>query len=268
MSYNPKEALMGLGFTNEHVNSIMEGLVAPDGLFLVSGISGSRKGTTLRELVKIATATPSVRKISAANLLAFDSKEYAESSTTNFSVIPEIRSSVMVAACAEITKNGERVIGKINASCAFSAPIRLNCYKRELPGDLHKIKFSGVIHQVSLPSLCVNCSTGYDKESDNLDEHVQHLIASRVKKTELKSLRFRSVDGCTNCCKGVTGFTLVAEVVIPDDEMNDLFNNGLFTDAIVKFTAGGGKLILDHAMEKACQGLVDINDVARKLGVD
>jgi len=268
VNYNPKQALTGLGFTSDHADSIMTGLSAPDGLMLVTGISGARKGTTLRELIKIAPLVPSAKNFKSSFSSLTGGTENIQSLDQTFYVFPKFRTFTMVAACAETITFGGRVLSKLNASSAFDAPVRIQSIGKGPDGILSEIKLSTIICQTSLGCPCSQCSLNYDAAKDSLDGYVRMFIESRINESDTQSLRFRNREGCQNCSNGTSGFSVAAEVVVPDEEMLALFRKQAIIEAREMFIGQGGKLMIDHAIAKATKGLVDLNDVAHKIGFE
>ena len=267
MNYNPKEALIGLGFSRDHADLIMKGLSAPDGLFLVTGISGTRKGVTLMELIKMAPLVPAVKTYESSFPSANGATESKQSLDHKFYVLPEFHSFTMAAACAEIINFRGRVFSKINASTVFDAPLRIQSFEKGPDGLSVEIKLSAIICQTCLGRPCGHCSLDYSEARNSLHEDVRFLIDSRINESDLQNLRFKNSEGCQHCRYGSSEFSFAAEVIVPNQEMLALFRKREFVEAREMFISQGGKFMFDHAIEKASKGIVDLEDIVKRIGV-
>lgn len=82
-------------------------------------------------------------------------------------------------------------------------------------------------------------------------------------------IRFRG-PGCRHkdCRNGITGRTVVAEVVRPDLKMIDLINEKRDSDLLLYWRKNtGGRFALEDACDKAKKGLVSLIDVENELGL-
>lgn len=80
-------------------------------------------------------------------------------------------------------------------------------------------------------------------------------------------IRFKG-NGCKHCRGGVSGRTVVAEVVRPDLKMIDLINDKRDSDLLQYWRKNtGGRFALEDACDKAKRGMVSLMDVENELGL-
>lgn len=252
MTNDPKETLVNLGFSSSHAESILNSVQIDGGLTIVSGVANSGKTTTLMALRQIVEShNKSVTKKNDLELLAPD----------------EIRDSASVEAYAQAAKLGKKMLAKIHANSAISAIKRLRLFEQGMKFQLPAIHVSLSIYQALLPRPCSSCAFGFE-QFNLIDQKHEYLnrtklaITSRFTESERQKLLFRNHAGCTNCTNGTSGFSVVAEVVVPSQKLIELIKSGNST-----INSEPHNLIVDHALEKSLLGQVDLCDVAVKLGL-
>lgn len=260
MNYNPKEALIDLGFTSDHADSILSSIKVEGGLTIVSGMTHSGKSTTLMTLRKIVV----------------DDKRATENSGRSYDpdmfFLDEMRDSNSVEAYAKTARMGQSMFAEMHASSALSAISRLRLFERGMKVKAPELRVSLSIHQMLLPRPCNECSIGFDQFNAIAQKHeyfneLKSVIVARFTESEIHNLVFRNHSGCEKCSLGCDGATAVAEVVAPSQEILDLVKSAQIDEVFSIIKSQGGRTILDHALEKALVGQVDLCDVAAKLGI-
>jgi type II secretory ATPase GspE/PulE/Tfp pilus assembly ATPase PilB-like protein len=73
--------------------------------------------------------------------------------------------------------------------------------------------------------------------------------------------------GCDHCRDGFQGRTVVAEIIMPDEQLLDLIVSGRRIEAFQYWKEKlGGRTLLDHAVDKIFQGVLDPREVEHKVG--
>ena len=260
MNNDQKESLVNLGFSSAHVDSILSGIKVEGGLTIVSGTTHSGKSTTLMALRQTVV----------------DDKRAIENSGSSYDpdmfFLHEMRDSDSVEAYAETARIGQSMFAEMHASSALSAISRLRLFERGMTVQAPELKVSLSIHQALLPRPCNECSIGFDQFNAIAQKHeyfneLKSVILARFTESEIHNLVFRNHSGCEKCSSGCDGYTVVAEVVAPSQEVLDLIKSAKIDEAFSIIKSEGGRTILDHALEKALMGHVDLCDVATQLGI-
>ncbi len=196
-------------------------------------------------------------------------------------IFSEVRSEDTAEFLSNTVQSGNKALAITHASSSIGTISRLRALG--LSSDVLGLDsfISGLIHQALMPVNCNSCKLTFDTfiskiqsgeiELDKQDDlsHQQMLdgINLIATKDEIEKITFRNKNGCECCSQtGISGRTVVAEVIIPDQFMKSCFANEKENDAIDYYIENGGKLILDHAIDKMLSGILDPRDVERKLG--
>ena len=136
---------------------------------------------------------------------------------------------------------------------------------------------SALVYQSLVPINCEDCSITLEEylaQQDNLDKDKKHELADRISVAAEKSqdykisnVRFKSKTGCKKCGgRGITNREVIAEVIIPDATMKKYFKEEKDAEAKEYYRKCGGKLIIDHGLDKMFKGHVDPMSLERKAG--
>lgn len=281
--------LSGLGYSPSQIEAIRRAMDRPQGLIVVAGTSSSKASTTISALCgeavkKYNMAQPPVDLGEVMENLAGDEMppsdraekfrdvvRLAMRSDPQFLMVGEVRDENTVEFAVSSVKSGHQVATAVHAASGIKTATRLR-FLGVAPEDLGDPDFlSALIYQVKLPLVCPHCAIGLDQfKEEAVDAHSVQLldrIHGFVETHHIDSLRFRNNKGCASCVQGIAGFTLAAEVISPDEVMRQCFRDGRDDEALSHYRSQGGRVALEHAIEKALRGEVDLQDVECNMGL-
>ncbi len=164
--------------------------------------------------------------------------------------------------------SGHVVYSTVHTNDVLSIPRRLDGLKvrRDLLAD--PTIFRGMVCQRLIPVLCRECRIpGSEAEASGL---LVGDLSDRIAQVGLppECVFFRRREGCRHCeNQGIVGRTIVAEILIPDQEILNLVAGGRMTEAWRYFSNDlEGRTMMDHAIEKIRSGDLDPRDVESRLG--
>lgn len=271
------------------------------GLILMSGTTGSGKSTTLRtmmhtllgqdqlEMYSVEDPTeyvmPWVNQISIQSS-ADDSDEVRRSKflsslrsmmrmDPDVAMIGEIRDTESARIATEMTQTGHRVLSTVHGDGAVDVMARLTGELLQVPPEVlaGKHYLSASIYQKLMPLLCPHCKR---PATQILPQSIQDILRDKFQ-VDVGSMYCANESGCEHChlpnieTHGTKGQTVVAEIITPNDAMRALMRQrdwfGLdemwrltrrtnFTDPDMT-----GKTAFEHALFKACAGLIDPLDI-------
>lgn len=119
---------------------------------------------------------------------------------------------------------------------------------------------------VLTPEIANDVFLEFDKLNDSLESAK---LLSRIKTVcdiEVANILFKG-DGCSKCSgTGVSGRTVVAEVIVPDLTMLDYINKNMDLELLLYWRKTlGGKFAIEDAYEKMKEGIVDPIDIENEL---
>lgn len=217
--------LSGLGYNVTQQRQIDELQWSAGGLAVISGETNSGKSTTLTSLMAGMPDTEMIIEIADPIEIEFDHvthvefNHYADDSERLFRgllgglvrqnpdtlFIGEVRDNQSATAAIDMSLQGKRVWGTVHSHSCLTTISRLEHLGIDVnllaqPGFLN-----GVINQSLVPIVCEKCCT------PKLDDEV---LTSRLKhKYQSEGLRFHNPNGCAHCTRGISGQTVVAEVM-------------------------------------------------------
>jgi type II secretory ATPase GspE/PulE/Tfp pilus assembly ATPase PilB-like protein len=140
-------------------------------------------------------------------------------------------------------------------------------------------------YQALVARLCQGCALDYDAALQTMrsqEDQRAHIYLDFVFKTlrddlklDVSGLRFRNHTGCQTCRgRGTRGLTIIAEMLIPDDEWLDLSAQGRdraawhnyqenYSNHDLSSADMTGKSALEHAIFKALNGVIDPTGLER-----
>ena len=243
------------------------------GLSVISGETNSGKSTTLTSIMAAMPVEEMIIEIADPIEIEFphvvhmELNHYAEDAEDRFRAIlgglvrqnpdtlfiGEIRDAQSAAAAIDMSLQGKRVWGTVHSHSCLSTIARLEqlgipSHLLGQPGFL-----SGVCNQSLVPLVCTRCSM----DSIPNDE----VTTTRLKNKYQSELRFHNPDGCTACVRGISGQTVVAEVLLFPRETNHPIhrfvreqNYGELSATLVEL---GMTTKSNHAIRKIREGLLD-----------
>lgn len=299
-----KADLGALGYLPEQVHDIDLSIARPVGVTVMAGVTGSGKSTSLTTMlrkkiqdyegrikvitvedppeyvVEGATQSPVVRSKSSKSADGEKVNPFAASiraamrSDPDVIMVGEVRDEESAKLLVSATQSGHQVFTTVHAPSAFGIIGRLRSLG--VPNDvLGSLDFiSGLIYQTLCPVLCPECSVPLEqymaREQSERAEQLKMRLVRVVENLAEANVRFRNPESTCEHCKGkgIIGRTVVAEVVLPDENMKILFSGGKDTEALRYWkTKKNGKTVLWYGIGKMKQGLLDPFDVEHKMGL-
>ncbi|MDA8149713.1 MAG: ATPase, T2SS/T4P/T4SS family [Nitrospiraceae bacterium] len=279
-----------LGYDASHLAQLRFLMGLSYGIVLFSGPMGSGKSTSMAAVLSIVLSMnpleegrglhlatledPPEYVIPTASQIAVPGAQFSEvlgrimRFDANLLMIGEIRDESTAEKAVEGAMSGHVVYSTVHANDVLSIPRRLDGLKvrRDLLCD--PTIFRGMICQRLVPLLCPDCKLSWDE-----GEKAGILRPDLTKRLEdvsvdLDAVFFRRTGGCVSCGnQGIVDRTIVAEILIPDQEILDLVAGGRMTEAWRYFSEKlEGRTMMDHAIGKIRAGGVDPRDVEARLG--
>ncbi|AXE28458.1 hypothetical protein DK842_22760 (plasmid) [Chromobacterium phragmitis] len=287
-------SLSQLGYAEDHIEILEDGVHRSPGLLVIAGETGSGKTTSLRTLMTyerdsgkkfysiedpVEYIQPHVTQIPIQRK-AEDGKK--ESGETPFGAAAkvvlrgdpdkimsgEVRDRETGAFAKSMTETGHQVLSTVHASSCFGIIPRLSGDEIGMP--LHAMAspdfLVALVYQKLVPVLCPECCR---PGMEVLDEELLMTIASMG--LDIEKIRAEG-EGCPHCRHlGTVGQTVVAEVCEVTEEMLPMIREGRFWEAErywrslsngKLYDAGMfGKTAMEHAIYKMSLGLLDPRDV-------
>ena len=279
-----------LGYGADHLAQLRYLMGLSYGIVLFSGPMGSGKSTSMASVLSIVLSMNPLEEGRGLHLATLeDPPEYVIPTASQIAVpgglfsevlgrimrfdanllmIGEIRDESTAEKAVEGAMSGHVVYSTLHVNDVLSIPRRLDGLKvrRDLLCD--PTIFRGMVCQRLVPLLCPDCKLSWEQA-----EKAGILRPDLLKRLEdvsvdLEEAFFHRAGGCDACNgQGITGRTIVAEILIPDQEILDLVAGGRMTDAWRYFSEKlEGRTMMDHALEKIRMGAVDPRDVEARLG--
>ena len=293
--------LEDLGYFDEQVDMIKTAISKPVGVCIISGVTGSGKSTSLATMltniirrhetpdgveIKVITVEdppeyqiPYVTQSPVVNSrggktraeLFVEAIKAALRCDPDIIMIGEVRDKDSANLLTKAVLTGHKGFTTIHASSAIGIVGRLRA--EGTPNDILGSKdfFSGLIYQTLVPTVCQNCAIGaeehFEKRNDRDSNELRARLDEILLEPEMNLIKFKSESGCSECNhKGISGRTVVAEIILPDEEMLEAISQGDDNRAWQIFLRKGGKNVLDYGIDKMKLGICDPIDVEEKLG--
>ena len=217
--------LADLGYSATQQRQIEELQWSAGGLAVISGETNSGKSTTLTSLMAGMPDTEMIIEIADPIEIEFDHvthvefDHYAEGAESRFRgmlgglvrqnpdtlFIGEVRDRQSATAAIDMSLQGKRVWGTVHSHSCLTTISRLEHLGIDVnllaqPGFLN-----GVINQSLVPIVCEHCCTTQPDDAE--------LLSGLRQKYQTDGLRFHNPDGCSHCTRGISGQTVVAEVM-------------------------------------------------------
>jgi type IV pilus assembly protein PilB len=288
-------SLNKLGFNSINLEKIHKIISKPYGFILVSGPTGAGKTTTLFSLLKeldletknvvtiedpIEYEIPGLTQVQVnekIGLTFYEGLKYIVRQDPDVILIGEIRDNETLHTAVNASLTGHLVLATIHANDAISTVFRI---KEMIIGTTVKNEFLfsslvGIINQRLVRTLCNNCKKkikfskkellnylSFTEDSDFIDfEYLKNY-------SDTEFLEIYEATGCPGCnWVGYLGRTLIAEVLIFDNYLKELFENNLSTYKIRQLLRKEKKqmFLIDDAIFKAISGITNIQEIKRVL---
>jgi general secretion pathway protein E len=272
-------SLEQLGFSQENLTKIDELIRRPYGILLVTGPTGSGKSTTLYAcLTRINTpdlniltiedpveqrihgigqvqTNPKIGLTFASGLRAFLRQD------PEVIMVGEIRDQETAELAVQASLTGHLVFSTLHTNDSAGAFPRLMDVGAE--PFLIATSVIGVIAQRLIRVLCPHCKEKYTPSE-------LELSALGINREQAaKSNMSRSV-GCEKCNnKGYQGRTLIAELLVVDDDIRSLILQRKDGGTIRKMAVQKGmRTFRDHGVEKVLSGITTIEELVSNTQLD
>ena len=266
-----------LGFFEDDQATIDRIIHFPDGIFLVTGPTGSGKTTSLYSFLhalnqptrKIITAEDPVEYelsgINQVQIVAEIGLTFAASlramlrQAPNIIMVGEIRDSETGEIAINAALTGHLVFSTLHTNDAPSAVTRL--VDMGIKPFLVASSLRAVMAQRLTRRICKNCAEPYEPTDADLDR-------LGITRQDIEGLEFHIGKGCPDCKKGYRGRLGVYEMFILDESIERLIYQ-MVDSGVIRRRAQelGMRTLREDAFRKAAAGMTTIQEVLR-LTVD
>lgn len=267
-----------LGMEPEQIRQIKRMIQSPNGIFLVTGPTGSGKTSTLYTILKelnqrekkiITLEDPVEYVMKGLNQTPISAKTGLTFATALRAVLRqdpdvimlgEIRDTETLMAAIHAAMTGHLVLSTLHTNSAVQTLIRL----REMGAEPYMIAsvLIGVIAQRLVRRICSECKTSYVAGDQELQELGFHGTA-----TEITLYRGTGCEKCQD--KGYRGRTGLFEILQMDRELEELIDKDAPSYAVEELAIQKGLITLGMDGErKVAAGMTTVSEVTRVLGVD
>lgn len=288
--------LEGLGYLPEQLRDLALMRRRTSGLYLLAGKVSSGKTTTLQRLLNamvqeksqeisiMAIEEPVELDVSGAVHVAIvvrggktREQEFIEAvkatlrSDPNVVVIGELRDRELASHAIEFAMTGHALWSTVHAGSALGILDRLSDLGIESWKLSDPTIVRGLVYQRLVGVLCEGCRMSYFQAMQNGE--LSDALAEKVTRlTDRPAERlFVRGQGCANCRSGFIGRTVVAETVLPDPKLLELYAQGDRAGVRHHWLQArserglGGLPVLHHALIKVGLGLCDINEIEEEV---
>jgi len=301
-SSGAKTNIEELGYSKDHVRDLQLMRRRTNGLYLFSGKVSSGKSTTLeramnamyseknKEITTYTIEEPVELQIPGAIQVAVqssDEKDRREKMTDamrgalrsdpNVIVVGELRDEGTADLALHAAQTGHALWSTVHAGTALGILDRLE----SLGVDRWKIAdpsiVRGLLYQRLVGVLCEHCKLDFNEavKARQIERDLAHQVM-RVTGRGAKELFVRHPRGCAHCDLGLVGRTVVAETIVTDATLLDLYFQGNRAEMRAYWTRPkarkeddlpgmGGTPVLHHALVKVGAGLIDPNEVEEEV---
>lgn len=295
-------ALCDMGYESNQIRALETMVTGSNGMVLLCGPTNSGKSTSMQGLmrtifkrrgnsIKVITVEDPVEYIipGACQIGVAKKRGAANADSSPFTsflkgtlrqdpdvvMVGEIRDSDSASVVKDLVLAGRKLLTTLHAYSALWAFVRLK--EIGVPKSLLTMPgfISGIVYQRLVPVLCSHCSLPI--VSPEARGRIPADVFNRV--THVADLGSHNVrvrgDGCERCRHtGISGRTIVAEFVIPDQRLLKLIAEDdniaayeYWKDSGVLKVGNVGVTALSHAIHKMRQGLLDPMDVETQVNI-
>jgi general secretion pathway protein E len=292
-----------LGFTSAQTRAMEAAASGASGMVILAGPTGSGKSTTLAGIVKyinrnddvniLTVESPIERELPAFQTAVSDDdgadpKEFARAIKSTLRrdpdvlMVGEIRDDMSASAAATGVQTGHTLLTTVHAQSGIEIVERLSSPALALPSQtIGSPSFLAIlIFQMLLPVL--DDATKIKLTSSNIDKYlaidVKSRLLSLVPNIDTANIYVRGKSSAAP--EGVSGMTICAEVVVPDETMRRMFRKMQLAEALEHWMELGrieneglplddriiGLRASSHAVGKMLQGMIDPRDIEVAFG--
>ena len=289
-----------LGYAPSQIALWQQAMDTPSGMMAIAGVTGSGKSTTLKSFIELNPNTPTSNVLTIEDPVEYPIRgahqvpiqrdlSNPEESAKRFSevissfmrsdpdvvMVGEIRDRFSANAAQQLAETGHMALGTVHAHLLSGIVPRLvnpeiGLTRAVLTAPNMVTLFA---YQALVPLLCQHCcldNTGVEQTRQVTS------ILDNVRKLGLspEGLRWKRPAGCTVCGnRGTHGLTVVAEMLMPEEDWLRPIREGRDTDAVEVYRSRSnrnlldgdmtGKTVFEHALYKSLHGLVDARKCAQ-----
>lgn len=274
-----KLELQSLGFSASTERTLFQIATEPHGLFLVTGPTGSGKTTTLYALLQrlvqpernvVSVEDPIEYHLDGVAQIQVNRKTGLDFPTVLRAVlrqdpdvimVGEIRDRETAAIANQSALTGHFVLATLHTNSAAASLPRLN--DMGLEPYLLSSTIRGVLAQRLVRRLCQCCAR--PAKGAELLQRMERMCGSEV---EFSSATIREPVGCDRC--GFTGYqgrTVIAELLIADNEIRDAVGKRADANHVARIAAAHGfTSIAQDGIQKVIQGETSPGELIRVIG--
>ncbi|WP_443694956.1 GspE/PulE family protein [Pseudomonas sp.] len=287
-----------LGYETSQIKQLELSVGRSIGLIAITGPTGSGKSTTLKTMMEFdpkrlskkrySVEDPVEYKIFGVSQISIQRNDHQDEESNNDDfigvlrdilrgdpddvMVGEIRDRITTQMVADFVLTGHKIYTTVHTSSAIEMVIRLF----RLGLDRHVMAarrfISALAFQRLLPVLCENCKV---PAKDVLPKEKLALLALKFR-LNTNNIYCFSEAGCEHCHgRGITGSTVVAEIITPDKVIRQKIADGLDEEAEMYWresrTTGfddvdmTGKTAFEHALYKVSCGRIDPRDLEQEF---
>ncbi|SFV05776.1 GspE/PulE family protein [Pseudoduganella namucuonensis] len=281
-----------LGFSDTHAALLQQLKEQPIGMNIISGPTGSGKSTTLQRILsgEIIEAEGKLHVLTVEDPVEYPIDGAVQTAVTNASseadrsrqfaaaisnamrldpdviMIGEMRDAASAQNALRAAMTGHQVWTTVHANSALAIVDRLVDLGLALSLVADHTIITGLISQRLVKVLCQHCCKPLVEHPHELPPaayaRVQHAVGGHMHRVRIAG------PGCEHCKQqGTIGRSVIAEVIVPDDQFFKYIRAGEKTEAMAYWLHElGGKTIREHAIEKIAAGLVDPRMAEKVVG--
>ena len=286
-----------LGYEASQIKQLELSVARSIGLIAITGPTGSGKSTTLKTMMEFdpkrllkkrySVEDPVEYKIFGVSQISIQRSDHEEENSNddfigvlrdilrgdpNDVMVGETRDRTTAAMVADFVLTGHKIYTTVHTASAIAAALRL--YRLGL--DRHVLAdrqfIAALVFQRLLPVLCDHCKVPAKEVLPK--EKLHHLEHKFRLNTDL--IFCSSESGCEHCReRGITGSTVVAEIIVPDKVVRQHIGEGLDEKAEMYWRQSRktgfdnvdmtGKTAFEHALYKVATGRIDPRDLEQEF---
>ncbi|MGD9109915.1 MAG: GspE/PulE family protein [Phycisphaerales bacterium] len=264
--------LEDLGMDNAILEKFRAQIAMPNGIFLVTGPTGSGKSTTLYsalsqmdgDRMNISTVEDPVEyeldfcnQVQANERIGLDFASALRSllrQDPDIIMIGEIRDQETAKIAVQAALTGHLVLSTLHTNDAASSITRL--VDIGIDSYLIAASLNGVLAQRLVRRICPKCHQPY---------HVPESMKQYIKRAGINSRKLHHGVGCEHCRNsGYAGRVGIYEMLIVDDAIREMINRDCSVGAMRQaFHASGAGSLFDDGLNKVKTGQTTLEEVLR-----